>query len=333
MTIAPPNSAFFVTTFICPSKQALAYWGVAEGVAIVPTGITPPLLSHWQQTLEQTFHWQLKTTNWLDEQTQTAIALTFEGTPPAGEAQREWETTFRATWAVDVAIEPFSTYGKKRLLISDMDSTLLAGECIDELAQLAGVGTQVAEITHQAMNGLLDFEGALRERVGLLKGKPADWLIQTVLAQTPFMLGAEALCATQKANGTKQVVVSGGFLPFTQNLCERLQLDGHQANSLGIDNEGVLTGTVENPIFGKQAKIEALHQYAQQWNIPLSQTIALGDGANDLGMILTAGMGVAFHAKQIVAQQAPFSICFGDLTTLLYYQGYKKTELRFPLNN
>jgi phosphoserine phosphatase len=145
------------------------------------------------------------------------------------------------------------------------------------------------------------------------------------------MLEAETLCATQKANNTKQVVVSGGFTPFTQDLCHRLQLDGHQANTLGIDEQGLLTGTVGTPIFGKQAKVEALTQYSKQWGIALSQTIALGDGANDLGMILAAGMGIAFHAKPIVAQQAPFSVCFGDLTTILYFQGYQKTEFKHAL--
>ncbi len=321
----------YVITFVCPSSEALTCWQVEAGIEQIQQGISETLLTQWQRAIQETFNWQLQTTRWLDEQTHTAVALYFEGIPPATQALRQWEQTFRANWAVDVAIEPQTTYGKKQLLISDMDSTLLAGECIDELAHLAGVGTQVAEITRQAMNGLLDFEGALRERVALLKGQPAEKLIQTVLAQTPFMLEAETLCATQKANNTKQVVVSGGFTPFTQDLCHRLQLDGHQANTLGIDEQGLLTGTVGTPIFGKQAKVEALTQYSKQWGIALSQTIALGDGANDLGMILAAGMGIAFHAKPIVAQQAPFSVCFGDLTTILYFQGYQKTEFKHAL--
>jgi phosphoserine phosphatase len=321
----------FVVTFVCPSFEALTYWRVEAGIEQIQQGITESLLTHWQKAIQETFNWQHQTTRWLDEKTHTAVALHFEGIPPATQALRQWEQTFRANWAVDVAIEPQTTYGKKQLLISDMDSTLLAGECIDELAHLAGIGNQVAEITRQAMNGLLDFEGALRERVALLKGQPAERLIQTVLAQTPFMMGAETLCATQKANHTKQVVVSGGFIPFTQDLCHRLQLDGHQANTLGIDEQGLLTGTVGTPIFGKQAKVDALQYYSQQWGIPVSQTIALGDGANDLGMILAACMGIAFHAKPIVAQQAPFSVCFGDLTTILYFQGYQKTEFKHAL--
>jgi phosphoserine phosphatase len=323
------TTATFVVTFVCPSKEALAYWAVEPPLQVIPNGIDEQRLTQWQMDLQQTFHWQLQATQWLNQTNRTAVLLQFIGnTPPSTDALRQWEQAFRANWAVDVAIEAQATYGKKQLLISDMDSTLLAGECIDELAHLAGVGTQVAEITHQAMNGLLDFEGALCERVGLLKGQPAQRLIQTVLAQTPFMLGAETLCATQKANSTKQVVVSGGFTPFTQDLCLRLQLDAHQANTLGIDEHGLLMGTVGTPIFGKQAKVEALHHYCQQWNIPLSQTIALGDGANDLGMILAAGMGIAFHAKPIVAQQAPFSVCFGDLTTVLYFQGYQSTHFK-----
>lgn len=321
----------YIITFVCPSAEALAYWQIQSTLNSLPHGISELLLTQWQTAIQETFNWQLQATHWLDEHTHTAVALHFEGIPPATQALRKWEQTFRTNWAIDVAIEPQATYGKKQLLISDMDSTLLAGECIDELAHLAGVGTQVAEITRQAMNGLLDFEGALRERVALLKGQPAERLIQTVLAQTPFMMGAETLCATQKANNTKQVVVSGGFIPFTQDLCHRLQLDGHQANTLGIDEQGLLTGTVGTPIFGKQAKVDALQYYSQQWGIPVSQTIALGDGANDLGMILAAGMGIAFHAKPIVAQQAPFSVCFGDLTTILYFQGYQKTEFKHTL--
>ena len=321
----------YIVTFVCPSAKALAYWRVEADIEQIQQGISESLLTHWQKEIETSFQWQLTETVWLDEQTHTAVALHFEGIPPATQALRKWEQTFRTNWAIDVAIEPQATYGKKQLLISDMDSTLLAGECIDELAHLAGVGNQVAKITRQAMNGLLDFEGALRERVALLKGQPAERLIQSVLAQTPFMMGAETLCATQKANHTKQVVVSGGFTPFTQDLCHRLQLDGHQANTLGIDEQGLLTGTVGTPIFGKQAKVDALQYYSQQWGIALSQTIALGDGANDLGMILAAGMGIAFHAKPIVAQQAPFSVCFGDLTTILYFQGYQKTEFKHVL--
>ena len=317
-------SAYFIVTFVCPSAESLDYWRVPQGVEVIQHGITPPLLNQWQTHLEQTFDWQHQATHWLNEQPPMALSLTFKGNPPTVEVQRQWEAAFRSTWAVDVAIEPQATFGKKRLLISDMDSTLLAGECIDELALLVGGGEQVAEITHQAMNGLLDFEEALLERVGLLKGQVANPLIQTVLAQTPLMLGAETLCAKHQANGTKQVVVSGGFIPFTQDLCTRLALDDHQANTLGIDEQGLFTGTVGTPIFGKQAKVAALHHYSQQWGIPLSQAIALGDGANDLGMILEAGMGIAFHAKPIVAQQAPFAVCFGDLTTILYYQGYKK---------
>jgi phosphoserine phosphatase len=321
----------FVVTFVCPSPKALRYWVVSSTLQTLEAGVSPELLAQWQTNLTHTFAWHLTTVDWLDEPHQRAVALTFQGdSSPTVEALRQWQEAFRATLAVDVAIEPTTTYGKKRLLLSDMDSTLLAGECIDELAHLAGIGTQVAEITSKAMNGLLDFETALRERVGLLKGQPANPLIQAVLAQTPLMLGAETLCATQKAHGTKQVVVSGGFTPFTQDLCNRLQLEGHQANTLGIDDEGLLTGVVGSPIFGKQAKVEALHHYSLYWHIPLSQTIALGDGANDLGMILVAGMGVAFHAKPIVAKQAPFAICFGDLTTLLYYQGYKTDAFLSP---
>jgi phosphoserine phosphatase len=317
----------FIITFVCPTTAAQATWQLPTHLTVINNGITHAILTHWQTLLTNAFGGNITATQWLDTVNGYAVALTLTTSTETNFSQlRHWQDNFRANWAVDVAIEPQATYGKKQLLVSDMDSTLLAGECIDELAHCIGVGEQVGSITAQAMNGLIDFDGALQARVKLLATHPAKPLIDAVLEHTPLMLGADTLCTTQRTFNTKQLVVSGGFIPFTQALCTRLQLDAHQANTLGIDEYGCFTGTVSTPIFGKQAKIDALHHYATQWQIPLSQTIALGDGANDLGMILTAGMGVAFHAKPIVAQQAPFVIAFGDLTTLLYYQGYHLTD-------
>jgi len=317
-----------MVTFVCPTQQAQAMWPPSSGtINVLKEGITPEVLAQWQTLLTTQLGGDITNHCWLDTPPHHAVVLTLQppNTVPVS-VQQQWQNQFREQWAVDVAIEAQNTYGKKQLLVSDMDSTLLAGECIDELAAAIGVGEAVANITAQAMNGLIEFDAALQERVKLLANHPAEQLINQVLQQTPLMLGAETLCATHRAFNTKQVVVSGGFTPFTQALCNRLQLDAQQANTLDINEAGYFTGTVGLPIFGKQAKVAALHQYATHWQVPLSQTIALGDGANDLGMILTAGMGVAFHAKPIVAQQAPFVIAFGDLTTLLYYQGYQQTE-------
>jgi len=214
---------------------------------------------------------------------------------------------------------------QKRMLIADMDSTMIGQECIDELAAEAGIGPRVAEITARAMNGELDFEGALRERVGLLAGLDAEVIDKVLATRITYTPGGRALVATMKANGGHCVLVSGGFTNFAAKVAADLGFDAHQANTLLIEG-GKLTGKVAEPILGREAKVEALTRVAAAQGIALDQVMAVGDGANDLGMLGLAGAGVALHAKPSVAAQCDIRINHGDLTALLYIQGYARTD-------
>lgn len=214
---------------------------------------------------------------------------------------------------------------KKRLLIADMDSTMIQQECIDELADEAGVGAYVADITKRAMNGELDFEEALRERVGLLKGLSEAVIDRVYQDRITFMPGGKALLATMKAEGCYAALVSGGFTAFTSRVAAALGFDEHRANTLHA-TDGTLTGTVGVPILGKQAKLDALEEISVRLGITPDQAMAVGDGANDLAMLNRAGAGVALHAKPSVAAQCEIRINHGDLTALLYLQGYARSE-------
>lgn len=214
---------------------------------------------------------------------------------------------------------------RKKLLLADMDSTMIQQECIDELADMAGVGARVAEITARAMNGEIAFEGALRERVGLLKGLDHD-VLDTVLAKRiTYMPGGRTVLATMKASGGYAALVSGGFTSFTGPVAEHLGFDEHRSNQFEI-TDGELTGQVIPPIFGKEAKVEALDDLTAKLGLTDTDVLAVGDGANDLGMLTRAGMGVALHAKPSVQEQARFRINHGDLTALLFLQGYSSEE-------
>jgi phosphoserine phosphatase len=225
---------------------------------------------------------------------------------------------------IDLAVQP-AKGRRKRLLLADMDSTMIQQECIDELAAEAGVGERVAAITARAMNGELDFEGALRERVGLLAGLPAG-VIDKVLAQriTP-MPGGRTLVATMKAGGAHAALVSGGFTAFTGPVAAALGFDENRANVLHVA-DGRLTGTVQEPILGRAAKVQALQDISARLGIGEDQVLAVGDGANDLGMLSRAGAGVALHAKPTVAAQCDLRVNHGDLTALLFLQGYHRDE-------
>ncbi|WP_371398341.1 phosphoserine phosphatase SerB [Fretibacter rubidus] len=213
--------------------------------------------------------------------------------------------------------------GRKRsLLICDMDSTLIGQECIDELADFAGVKDRVSAITERAMRGEIDFDGALTERVSLLKGLDLSVLQQCFEDRISINTGARTLCQTMKAAGAKTVIVSGGFTFFTGRVAEACGFDSHQANVL-LDKNSKLTGTVKMPILGRQAKLDALNAHTD--NAPLS-AVAIGDGANDLAMITAAGLGIAYYAKPAVAAAAHCAINHTDLTTALYFQGYRESD-------
>ena len=221
---------------------------------------------------------------------------------------------------VDLVVQPAGGR-RKKMLLADMDSTMIQQECIDELADEAGVGAYVADITKRAMNGELDFESALRERVGLLKGLPVSVIDQVIRDRITLMPGGPVLLATMRANGGHAALVSGGFTAFTGEIAARLGFDENRANTL-LHEGGKLTGEVAEPILGKQAKVDALVEISARLGIAETDVLAVGDGANDLGMLKRAGAGVALHAKPVVAAECDIRINHGDLTALLYIQGY-----------
>ena len=225
---------------------------------------------------------------------------------------------------VDLVVQP-EEGRRKKMLLADMDSTMIQQECIDELADEAGVGARVAAITAAAMNGDLDFDGALRERVGLLRGLPESVIGDVLEKRITLMPGGPVLLATMKAHGAYAALVSGGFTAFTAAIAARLGFDENRANTL-IAVGGVLTGEVGMPILGKQAKVDALEEITTHLGISERDVLAVGDGANDLGMLLRAGTGVALHAKPSVAAECDVRINHGDLTALLYVQGYARDQ-------
>ena len=225
---------------------------------------------------------------------------------------------------IDLAVQ--ATEGrKKRLLIADMDSTMIQQECIDELADEAGVGAYVASITARAMNGELDFESALRERVGLLKGLDEAVIARVIRDRITLMPGGRALVATMRAHGAYAALVSGGFTAFTGAIAGVLGFDENRANTL-LAEGGKLTGTVAEPILGRAAKVQALEEISARLGFTPREAIAVGDGANDLGMLGLAGTGVALHAKPSVQAECQVRVNHGDLTALLYLQGYARDQ-------
>lgn len=228
---------------------------------------------------------------------------------------------------VDLAIQP-AVGRRKGLLIADMDSTIIQGESLDDLAEIAGVGARVAAITARAMNGEIDFKGALKERVALLAGLPEAALDEAHARIVPTP-GAAALVATMRAHGAFTALVSGGFDVFTGRVRRRLGFDHDEANALEIA-DGRLTGRVLEPILNRDGKAAALVRLCHERGRPPADALAVGDGANDLTMIQRAGLGVAFHAKPSVRAAAPVRIDHCDLTALLYLQGYRAQEIAGP---
>lgn len=226
---------------------------------------------------------------------------------------------------IDVAILP-AAGRRKKLFLADMDSTMIEQECIDELADVLGIKAHISDITERAMRGEIDFEPALRERVGLLKGLDESAIEQVYNERITFTPGGKSLLATMKAHGTHCVLVSGGFTHFTQRVAASLGFDANHANVLLVE-DGKLTGKVSDPIQGKEAKRAHLLAYAQTLGIDADQSMAIGDGANDLGMISIAGTGIAFRAKPAVVEQAGAALLAADLTGALYLQGYSDAEI------
>jgi phosphoserine phosphatase len=251
-----------------------------------------------------------------------AFEIAFLGDADA--VMREARATSGST-RCDINVVPVERR-RKKLLIADMDSTIIACECLDELADMAGLKPLIAAITERAMRGVIEFEAALRERVAMLKGLPLDSLERTWRERVRLNPGAKALTATMKAHGARAVLVSGGFTFFTDRVAAEAGFDDAQANVL-LDDGKALTGKVREPILGRQAKLLALEHEAIRLGIGIHDAIAVGDGANDLGMIGRAGLGVAWHAKPVVAEAAAARVDHGDLKALLYLQGYRDDEI------
>jgi phosphoserine phosphatase len=230
-----------------------------------------------------------------------------------------------STAPIDVVVQP-QAGRRKKLLVADMDSTMIGQECIDELADYAGLKDRVAAITARAMAGEIAFAPALRERVALLHGLPISTIDKVIAERIRPNSGAAVLVRTMRANGAYTCVVSGGFTAFMAPLAAAIGFDEYHANMLITDAAGRLTGTVTEPVLGREAKCDTLVTLRQRFGLQRDDTIAVGDGANDIPMIEEAGLGVAFHAKAVLREVAGACIDHGDLTALLYVQGYRREE-------
>jgi len=226
---------------------------------------------------------------------------------------------------VDVVVQA-QAHRKKKLFLADMDSTMIGQECIDELADYVGLKAHVAAITERAMRGEIAFEPALRERVALLEGLPVSVVEDVLRDRIRLTPGARALVNTMRANGAHTCLVSGGFTLFTDRVAAMIGFDAARGNRLTIIDGRKLDGRVAEPIFGRDGKRAALIELRQEFGLPPDETMAVGDGANDLDMIVEAGLGIAYHAKPKVAEAAAARIDHADLTALLYVQGYAREE-------
>lgn len=280
--------------------------------------LTPDVVARAAATLPSP-----ETSVWLAD----GIACEVPFSSPSEAEYAEIERTAREALGqapIDAAVLP-AEGRRKALLVADMDSTMIGEECIDELGVLTGLGPKIAAITERAMRGELDFEGAVRERVSLMKGLDASAIDQVISERISYTPGGRQLVRTMRAGGAFTALVSGGFTAFTAHVASELGFEDNQGNRLVI-RDGVLAGTVEDPILGRAAKVEALKRYCEERSIAPEAALAVGDGANDLDMLDAAGLGVAFHAKPIVAEAARVRIDHGDLTALLYLQGYRHDD-------
>jgi phosphoserine phosphatase len=279
--------------------------------------LSDALIARAAQALRDIESWR-----WLDQN--VAADLFFSGDENGLSMARDRLRAELAEAAVDIIVQR-TTGRRKKLLLADMDSTLIGQECIDELAERVGIGARVAAITERAMRGEIEFEPALRERVALLAGLQETIIaevLQTAIAVTP---GGRTLVQTMRGAGAYTAIVSGGFTQFTSAIAEKLGFHEHRANRLLVEN-GVLSGRVGEPILGRDAKLATLRELRAQLGIAVQETMAVGDGANDLAMLGEAGLGVAYRAKPAVAAAAGARIDHGDLTALLYAQGFERSE-------
>jgi phosphoserine phosphatase len=259
---------------------------------------------------------------WLDAGIAADIPFTPDGLDDKALAERVRAALGSAP--IDVVVQPLAPR-RKRLFVADMDSTMIGQECVDELADYVGLKAPVAAITERAMRGEIAFEPALRERVALLKGLPVAVIEDVIAKRITLTPGARTLVATMQKNGGHACLVSGGFTLFTGPVAALIGFDEDRGNTL-IVNDGKLAGRVEEPILGREAKLTTLIELRERLGLSAAETLAAGDGANDLAMIEAAGLGVAYHAKPKVAQAAHARIDHGDLTALLYLQGYARAD-------
>jgi phosphoserine phosphatase len=291
-----------VATLICdPARPAL------DAAALAAAGAALP---------------RAQASHWLD----AGIAADIRFTPDSADDQALAERVRAALGGapLDVVVQPVASR-RKRLFVADMDSTMIGQECIDELADYVGLKAHVAAITERAMRGEIAFEPALRERVALLEGLPVAAIDDVIAKRITLTPGAQALVATMRRNGGYTCLVSGGFTLFTARVGAMIGFDEDRGNTLIVE-AGKLAGRVAEPVLGREAKLATLLELRDRLGLAPGQTLAAGDGANDLAMIEAAGLGVAYHAKPKVAQAAHARIDHGDLTALLYLQGYARTD-------
>ena len=290
-----------VATLICnPDDPALDSTAIEAACAILPAPATP---------------------SWLHDEVAADIAFASDEDPRAiAERLRQ----ARGDRPIDIVVQPIATR-RKKLFLADMDSTMIGQECIDELADFAGLKAHVSAITERAMRGEIAFEPALRERVALLKGLPVSVVDEVLAKRITLTPGGVALVRTMRAHGAYTCLVSGGFTVFTERVAAMTGFQENRANTLMVD-DGKFAGLVAEPIVGREAKLATLLELRETFDFDAIDTLVVGDGANDLGMIEQAGLGIAYRAKPKVAAAANARIDHGDLSALLYAQGYKRSE-------
>jgi phosphoserine phosphatase len=258
---------------------------------------------------------------WLFDE--VAVDIPFTGSEDIGAIVTRLREA-RGDLPIDIVVQP-QALRRKKLFLADMDSTMIGQECIDELADFAGLKAHVAAITARAMRGEIEFESALRERVALLKGMPVSVVDEVLAKRITLTPGGRELVGTMRAHGAYTCLISGGFTLFTSAVAAMIGFQENRGNQLKVE-DGKLTGEVAEPILGRAAKLATLNELRESFDFDEIDTLVVGDGANDLGMIEHAGLGLAYHAKPAVAAAAAARIDFGDLTALLYAQGYKRDE-------